>query len=101
MTGLQLQTLSQKCNGVDKLYISASFNKTTLSTKNAINHLVSDQCTEVHFDSLFSGGFTTMAVINPPERKLTKRTSVQWGEITFYFLRKVPILRRILFKEHS
>ena len=57
--------------------------------------------TKVRFASLFSGGFTTMAVINPPERKLTKSTSVQWGEITFYFLRKVPILRRILFKEHS
>ena len=29
-------------------------------------------CTEVRF----AGGFTTMAVINPPERKLAKRTSV-------------------------
>ena len=26
----------------------------------------------------FHGGFTTMAVIIPPERKLSKRTSVQW-----------------------
>ena len=34
-------------------------------------------CTEVHFASFLSGGFTTMAVINPPERKLVKRTSVQ------------------------
>ena len=33
-------------------------------------------CTEVHFASFLSGGFTTMAVINPPERKLAKRTSV-------------------------
>ena len=31
-------------------------------------------CTEVRFASLFSGGFTTMAVIYPPERKLAKRT---------------------------
>ena len=28
------------------------------------------------FASSISGGFTTMAVINPPERKLAKRTSV-------------------------
>jgi hypothetical protein len=27
-----------------------------------------------------SGEFTTMAVINPPERKLAKRTSVNWPE---------------------
>ena len=38
------------------------------------------QCTEVLFDSFLSGGFTTMAVINPPERKLAKRTTVQWGD---------------------
>ena len=36
------------------------------------------QCTQVRFASFLSGGFTTMAVINPPERKLAKRTSVQW-----------------------
>ena len=34
------------------------------------------QCTEVRFASLLSGGLTTMAVINPPERKMAKRTSV-------------------------
>ena len=33
-------------------------------------------CTEVRFTSFLSGGFTTLAVINPPERKLAKRTSV-------------------------
>ena len=37
-------------------------------------------CTEVHFVSFFSGGFTTMAVINPPERKLAKRTSMHCAE---------------------
>ena len=36
------------------------------------------QCTEVRFASLLSGGFTTMAVINPPEKKLANRTSVHW-----------------------
>jgi hypothetical protein len=35
------------------------------------------QRTEVHFASFLSGGFTNMAVINPPERELAKRTSVQ------------------------
>ena len=34
---------------------------------------------EVRFASFLSGGFTTMAVINPPEKKLAKRTSVHWG----------------------
>ena len=32
------------------------------------------QCTEVRFASFLSGGFTTMAVMNPPENKLEKRT---------------------------
>ena len=32
----------------------------------------------MRFASFLSGGFTTVAVINPPERKLAKRTSVQW-----------------------
>ena len=36
------------------------------------------QCTEVRFASFLSGGFTTIAVINPLEMKLTKQTSVQW-----------------------
>jgi hypothetical protein len=38
---------------------------------------ISAQCTEVRFASFLSGGFTIIAVINPPERKLAKRTSVQ------------------------
>ena len=36
------------------------------------------QCTEVHFASFLSGGFITAIVVNPPERKLAKNTSVQW-----------------------
>jgi len=35
------------------------------------------QCTEVRFASFLSGGFTNMVVINPPEKKLAKRTFVQ------------------------
>jgi hypothetical protein len=37
-------------------------------------------CTEVHFASFLSGGFITAIVVNPPERKLAKRTSVQWPD---------------------
>ena len=37
------------------------------------------RCTEVHFASFLFGGFTTMAVINSPEKKLAKRTSVHCG----------------------
>ena len=32
----------------------------------------------MHFNTFLSGGFTAMTVINPPERKLAKRTSVHW-----------------------
>ena len=34
-------------------------------------------CTEVRFTSFLSGGFITSIVVNRPERKLAKRTSVQ------------------------
>ena len=39
------------------------------------------QCTlalDMRFATFLSGGFTTMIVMNPPEKKLEKRTSVQW-----------------------
>ena len=36
-----------------------------------------DHCTEVRFASLLSDGFTTMALINPPEKKPENLTSVQ------------------------
>ena len=41
---------------------------------------------EVRFVSFLSGGFTTMAVINPAERKMAKRTHVQWSGV-------VPIIQ--------
>ena len=44
--------------------------KTTAAYKYAI------QCTKVRFASFLSGRFTSMAVMNPPERKKAKRTSV-------------------------
>ena len=40
--------------------------------------LLSGQCTEVRIASFLSGGFATIPVLNPPERKLAKRTSVHW-----------------------
>ena len=38
-------------------------------------------CTDVRFSSLLSGGFVTAVVVNLPERKLTKRTSVHCGDL--------------------
>ena len=38
---------------------------------------LSYRCKEVSFASFFASGFTTMAVMNPPEKKLEKCTSVQ------------------------
>ena len=35
-------------------------------------------CTEVRFASFFSGGFISVIVVNPPERRLAKRTFVDW-----------------------
>ena len=35
--------------------------------------------TEVRFASFFSGRFITAIIVNPPERRLAKRTSVQWS----------------------
>ena len=46
---------------------------------------IRQQCTEVRFASLLSGGNTTMAVINPPEKKLVNRTSVQCTWRVFFF----------------
>ena len=37
-----------------------------------------NQCTEVQFESFQSGGFTTVAWVNPPDWKLSNRTSVHW-----------------------
>ena len=38
------------------------------------------QFTEVRFASFLSGGFIPAIVVNPPERKLAKRTSVHFGQ---------------------
>ena len=52
--------------------------KINIYTYNSSDFFQLPQCTEVRFASFLSGGFTTMAVINSPEKKLAKRTSVQW-----------------------
>ena len=42
-----------------------------ISAQNSLLH-----CTEVRFISLLSGGFNSAILVNPPERKQAKRTSV-------------------------
>ena len=44
----------------------------------AYNSFISPHCTEVRFVSFLSGGFITLIVVNPPERKLAKRTFVHY-----------------------
>ena len=46
----------------------------------AVGSILLNHCTDVHFNSLFFGGFITNIVVNPPERKQVKRTSVHWLE---------------------
>ena len=41
------------------------------------------ECTEVRVSTFLSSGFITGIVLNPPERKLAKRTSVKWGVKTW------------------
>ena len=56
--------------------------------------------TEVRFASFLSDIFTTMAVMNPPERKLVKRTSVHWftfWTMLFWYLAQGQILGNTLY----
>ena len=48
----------------------------SMNTPTANTSLLS-KCTEVRFGSFLSGGLITAIVVNPPEKKLAKRTSVQ------------------------
>ena len=59
------------------LSLDRGFNQADVMVFLSTQLLRTEQCTEVRFASLLSGGFTTMAVINPPEKKLAKRTSVR------------------------
>ena len=40
-------------------------------------------CTEMRFVSFLSCGFISAIVVNPPEKKLTKRTSVHCGSVAY------------------
>ena len=54
-------------------------------------HIACNLSSEVRFASFLSGGFTTtMAVINPPERKLAKRTSVKCRTLVGMEIQKKP-----------
>ena len=73
---IQKKTFLPLKNGVYKpQVIMARIRYTYLS----IIGTYSPYCTEVRFAS--SGGFTTMALINPLERKLAKRISVYWSAL--------------------
>ena len=52
----------------------------------ALWEFLSTQCTVVRFASFLSGGFITAIIINPPESKLEKRTSVQCTETLILYL---------------
>ena len=72
---------------------SWNFSVQDLSVLNFSVPDITVQYTEVHFDSFLSGEFTTKAVINPPERKLAKHTSVQCTAVIYSFLvKKDPII---------
>ena len=61
------------------------------------------QSTEVRFASFLSGGFTAIGVMNLPEKKLEKRTSVHiMGssllnlDYSLIFIENIPILKWLL-----
>ena len=64
-----------RVSSVNKLYVLYKMLFLVTTYLHFINH-----CTEVRFASLFPSGFNTVIVVNPPERKLAKRTSVQWSD---------------------
>ena len=70
----------QRCEGTGSQSLQLGSTRTAAVNRfcsaTSLNTQVSTHCTEVRFASFLSGGFTTMAVINPPERKLAKRTYV-------------------------
>ena len=87
--GFDFANLTKDVRTIDNLLATGIFNSTVqkeiflgwvgYSARITVMQLPRVQCTKVRFASLLSGGFTTMTVINPPERKLAKRTSVQCG----------------------
>jgi hypothetical protein len=49
---------------------------------------LSNRCTEVRFANLLSGGFITAIVVNSPEKKLAKCTSVRCMKFEILFDQK-------------
>ena len=58
--------------------LCALFSKNKAQARQSVRASQLVHCTEMRFASFLSGGFTTMAVMNPPEKKLEKRTYVLW-----------------------
>ena len=56
---------------------------------------MSHQYTEVRLARFLSGGFTTMAVINPPESKVAKRTSVH-AVAQFHMRNKIEMTKLVV-----
>ena len=48
------------------------------------NTIFSRQCTEMRFASFLSGKFTTMAVMNSPERNVAKLSSLHWVNPNYF-----------------
>ena len=82
---------------LDKKITFVYFTRTKLPNRVVLH------CTEVRFAIFLSSGFITAIVVNPPERKLAKRTSVQcWGS-TYLFscsMYVTNIYDNILLKVH-
>ena len=67
--------------------------------------LIPAHCTEVRIASFVSSGFITAIVVNPPERKLAKRTSVHCGRATSPVLEQdrrswILVFYNVLFNKH-
>ena len=80
------------------LYLSAKcFRNSSQPSNRALTlfFFQKEDCTEVHFVSILSGGFITAIVVNSPERKLAKCTSVDcfqvqnlpWNDKKVYFIK--------------
>ena len=71
-TTLIIAFQNQSCSGCSYYILTCNFNLRAFDI-----HSDAHQCTGVRFASFLSSGFITTIVVNPPERKLAKRTSVQ------------------------
>ena len=65
------------------LVVLNKYQKPMLAPPFTIKSRAVDRSTEVCFASFLSGGFITATVVNPPERKLAKCTSVLWFKLKY------------------